>query len=71
MKARKARKHRASPSWKKLLVDNKLIYVFPSSRVPASVRVDLSMKLVGIRLEEATKEERAPFLKAEKKRRAR
>ena len=54
---------RARPSWLKFMVDDKELFVYPKSRVPVSIRKMAIFK--GIELIEATKEERAPYLRKE------
>jgi len=53
-------------SWQKLIIDEKIIYVFPSSRVPRHIQKLTHLK--GVELKDGTKEERKPFLILEKTR---
>ena len=46
--------------WKKLVIDRKIFYVFPRSRVP--IVIERLTKFAGIELLNATKEERFPYL---------
>lgn len=56
---------RKKNSWKKLLVDEKIIHVFASSRIPHFVKRLGVFR--GIRLTDATKEEREPYLRLNNK----
>jgi len=50
--------------WRKLVVDGKIMRVYPKSRVPKEAY--LLSRLCGIELKIATREERKPFLRTRK-----
>lgn len=55
---------RKSPAYRKLVVDDLVMWIFPASRIPKLIR-RLSF-LRGIELLPASKEERKPFIEKEK-----
>ena len=54
------KRKRSSPRWRKLIVDSKLISVYPLSRESAKERRMSQLK--GVTLVEASREERKAFL---------
>ena len=60
----KKRKKRASPQWRKLIIDGKLVWVFPRTKVPRSVKKLIVCK--GIEMKKSNRDERKPYLLKEK-----